>query len=102
MDYLSANCAELVPFEIVQTSIESRPYPAGTEWAEPDLDAASAALRTVYRDLEGARRKAEHGRSVVMRLYGAEAAARNLHRRLTDRPTHTGNTARRTRIVAHG
>ena len=81
MDFLTEECAELVPYTIT-ASAASYPFPAGTEWAEPDTDAAAAALRLVHDDHEQARRKAWQGRIVVTRLCGPKAAAHALRRRL--------------------
>ena len=87
MDYLSEEWAELVPYEVSSIPAATYPFPAGTKWAEPDIDAAAAALRRVYGDLSEARRRAWQGRIAVSRLCGPKAAGRALRRRLEDSPT---------------
>ncbi len=84
MDYLTEEYAELVPYRLTTSTAATYPFPAGTEWAEPDLDAAAAALRLVHDDLAEARRRAWQGRIAVTRLCGPKAAARALRRRLDE------------------
>ncbi|MGA2803318.1 MAG: glycosyltransferase [Acidimicrobiales bacterium] len=84
MDYLTEEYAELVPYQLTTSTAASYPFPAGTEWAEPDLDAAAAALRLVHDDPAEARRRAWQGRIAVTRLCGPKAAARALRRRLDE------------------
>jgi len=84
MDFLTEEYAELVPYRLTTSTGAMHPFPAGTEWAEPDLDAAAAALRLVHDDIAEARRKAWQGRIGVTRLCGPKAAARALRRRLDE------------------
>jgi hypothetical protein len=86
MDFLDEQCAELVPYALSASPAAAHPFPVGTDWAEPDLEAAAAALRSVYDDLGEARRKAWLGRIAVTRLCGPKAAARALRKRLGDSP----------------
>lgn len=86
MDYLSEECAELVPYTITTSTAVVHPFPAGTEWAEPDIEAAARAMRSVYGDYDLARRKAWLGRAIVTRQSGPKAAARTLRRRLGEPP----------------
>jgi len=84
MDYLTEEYAELVPCRLTTSTAASYPFPAGTEWAEPDLDAAAGMLRLVHDDIAEARRRAWQGRITVTRLCGPKAAARALQRRLDE------------------
>jgi hypothetical protein len=99
MDYLTEEYAKLVPYKLTTSSAAAYPFPAGTEWAEPDLDAAAAALRLVHDDIAEARRRAWQGRIAVTRLCGPKAAARALRRRL-DEPSVCPVEAPRTRAGA--
>ena len=54
MDFLSEQCAGLVPYTLTKSPTENYPFPAGTSWAEPDLDVAACCLRSVYEDLSEA------------------------------------------------
>ena len=86
MDFLTDEYAELVPYTLSASKGRAFPFPAGTEWAEPDIEAAAAALRFVHDDLSGARRKAWLGRSAVIRRCGPKSASRALRRRLGESP----------------
>ena len=86
MDFLSEEYAELVPYALTSSKERAFPFPAGTEWAEPDIDAAASALRLVYDDLDQARRRAWLGRTAVIRRCSPKAASRALCRRLGESP----------------
>ncbi|MGO9582126.1 MAG: glycosyltransferase [Acidimicrobiales bacterium] len=100
MDFLSEEYAELVPYTITATDAAAYPFPAGTEWAEPHIDAAAAALRSVHEDYERARRKAWRGRIEVTRQCGPKAAARALRRRLGEAAFASVEARRRDRMGA--
>jgi GT2 family glycosyltransferase/glycosyltransferase involved in cell wall biosynthesis len=100
MDFLSEQCAGLVPYTIVKSAAATYPFPAGTSWAEPDLDAAVSCLRSVYEDLSEARRKAWLGRPGVIRRSGPKAAARALRRQLGEPPFVVPQARDRHRIGA--
>lgn len=82
MDFLSEQYCELVGYEIVSIPTASYPFPAGTKWAEPDIDAAAEALRRVHGDIAEARRRAWQARMAITRLCGPKAATRAMRRRL--------------------
>ena len=100
MDFLSEEYAELVPYTITATDAATYPFPAGTVWAEPHIDAAAAALRSVHEDYEKARRKSWRGRIDVTRQCGPKAAARALRRRLGEASFSSPEAYRRDRIGA--
>ena len=100
MDFLTDEYAELVPYTLSASKGRAFPFPAGTEWAEPDIEAAGAALRVVHDDLSGARRKAWLGRAVVMRRCGPKSASRALRRRLGESPFAPPQSADRHRLGA--
>ncbi len=56
MSFMDETTAALVPFRLVEVGPGRDPYPADARWAEPDLDAAAAALRQLVA--EPARRRA--------------------------------------------
>lgn len=59
-------------------------YPARTRWAEPDLDAAAAAMRSVYLERSTARARAERGREDIRRTNSTAAAAAAITARLAE------------------
>ncbi len=100
MDFLSDDCAELVPYAMASSPRATHPFPAGTEWAEPDVEAAAASLRAVYGHYEQARRKAWRGRAAVTRQSGPKAVARALRRHLGEPAFASPESAKRDRIGA--
>jgi glycosyltransferase involved in cell wall biosynthesis len=52
LEFMTDDTAILVPYDLVPVPIGCRPYPAGTLWAEPDLDAAACALQELAADPE--------------------------------------------------
>lgn len=63
LDFMNDQNSLLVPTRVIETTRPYGPYPTGTRWGEPDLEAASVALRSLidpeYRGDIG-RRGAEH------------------------------------------
>jgi hypothetical protein len=102
MDFLSEQYCELVGYEIVSIPTASYPFPAGTKWAEPDIDAAAEALRRVHGDIAEARRRAWQARMAVTRLCGPKAATRAMRRRLDVPPGTLVQTRERPRAGAIG
>jgi glycosyltransferase involved in cell wall biosynthesis len=47
----------LVPYTMTTVGPDALPYPAGAPWADPDLDAAAAAMRQVVDDPEEVARR---------------------------------------------
>ena len=52
LEFMTDETGILVPYDLVPVPIGCDPYPAGTLWAEPDLDAAARALRELAADRE--------------------------------------------------
>jgi glycosyltransferase involved in cell wall biosynthesis len=50
LEFMNADNAMLVPYELARVPFGCRPYPPTAFWAEPDLDAAAHAMRTVASD----------------------------------------------------
>ncbi len=65
LDFMSSDNAHLVPYELREIPGGCGPYPAGDHWAEPDLDAAAAAMRSVFDDPESARELGRQGQAAV-------------------------------------
>jgi glycosyltransferase involved in cell wall biosynthesis len=81
-EYLDEDHAAMVPFTLVTTTVEQRPFPAGVRWAEPDLDEAARALRRFADDAALGRETGERARAEVERLYSPAVAAKSIRRRL--------------------
>ena len=59
LDFMTEETSYLVPYEITEIPDGVDPYPAGAEWAEPDVENAADLMRHVYEQQAEA---AERGR----------------------------------------
>jgi glycosyltransferase involved in cell wall biosynthesis len=50
LEFMTEDTAFFVPYELTDIPYGCAPYPPGTPWAEPDLDAAAEAMRRVASD----------------------------------------------------
>jgi glycosyltransferase involved in cell wall biosynthesis len=84
LDFMDDSTAWLVPARTVPMP-PTDPYPPGCVWAEPDVAAAAAHLRTVLvDDREGAQAKAERARIAVGKTLSIDAAGRRMIERITE------------------
>lgn len=67
MDFMTPETAELVGYDLVAVGPGNEPYDPRAAWADPDLHAASTAMRRLFDDPAGAQaladRAAEHART---------------------------------------
>jgi glycosyltransferase involved in cell wall biosynthesis/SAM-dependent methyltransferase len=73
--FMDADSSYLVRYELTELERAVGPYPAGTVWAEPDLDVAAELMREVAEDPERARQRGELGRAAVAERQSVERAA---------------------------
>jgi glycosyltransferase involved in cell wall biosynthesis len=52
LDFMDDTCARLVEYSMIDVTDGGTIYPNGTQWADPDLDDAAAALRELVDDDE--------------------------------------------------
>lgn len=52
LDFMSAESAMLIGYELKPVEDRAGRYPVGQVWAEPDVDEAAAALQSLYRNPE--------------------------------------------------
>lgn len=76
LDYMTPENASLIPAALVPIGAHGGPYPSDGEWAEPDLDAAAAAMRRLAGDPDLARRLGERAARDMADRWTAEAAGR--------------------------
>lgn len=50
LEFMTEDTAFFVPYELTDIPYGCAPYPPGTPWAEPDVDAAAEAMRRVVSD----------------------------------------------------
>jgi glycosyltransferase involved in cell wall biosynthesis len=85
VDFMNNSNSLLVPYELVPIPKGCDPYPAGAEWADPDLDAAAAAMRRVFEDQAAARELGERARNDVLERFSIEQTAAFLAERFAAR-----------------
>jgi glycosyltransferase involved in cell wall biosynthesis/2-polyprenyl-3-methyl-5-hydroxy-6-metoxy-1,4-benzoquinol methylase len=74
----------LVPYRLAPIPPGCEPYPAGIEWAEPDVEAAAKLMRYVYEHQDEARAKGERARRDMREQHGPERTAAFLTGRLDE------------------
>jgi len=74
----------LVPYRMTRIPPGCDPYPAGAEWAEPDLDAAAKLMRYVYENQEEARALGRRAQEDILRRGSPLQTGRFVAGRLDD------------------
>jgi glycosyltransferase involved in cell wall biosynthesis len=83
-EFVTAATGWLIPHTMVDVGAGWPPYPAEARWADPDLDAAALAMRTVADDPAQARLRGRAAREHLLRTRSMDAAADWLRTRLTE------------------
>jgi glycosyltransferase involved in cell wall biosynthesis/2-polyprenyl-3-methyl-5-hydroxy-6-metoxy-1,4-benzoquinol methylase len=73
--FMDEESSYLVPYSLTSLEHAVGPYPAGTVWADPDLDAAASVLREVFEQPDAARERGEAGRAAVAERQSVTRAA---------------------------
>jgi glycosyltransferase involved in cell wall biosynthesis len=81
-DFMSPWNSYAVPYRLVEVEEDRGPYARGMTWAEPDLDAAAAALRSVQAEPARAQAVAARGRADVRRQLSPDACGARIAARL--------------------
>jgi glycosyltransferase involved in cell wall biosynthesis len=82
MDYMTPDNSIPIPWTLTRVGPGTDPYPADAVWAEPDLDAAAAAMRRMHADTEFRSRVAREARRHTRERFSAEACGRRMKERL--------------------
>jgi glycosyltransferase involved in cell wall biosynthesis len=82
LDFMTADTSYLIDSRPAPVEAGSDIYPAGASWREPDLHAATAAMRRVYDDPDAARALGERGREHVRVLLSPAAVGARARDRL--------------------
>ena len=82
LDFMTEENSYLVPHTLVEIGPDADPYPAEHEWAEPDLERASALLRQVFENQEAAALRGRRGADDIRRTHSPQAAGEALKLRL--------------------
>jgi glycosyltransferase involved in cell wall biosynthesis len=94
MDFMDETSSYLVPFRLVPVSPEWWAYAPGAEWAEPDVDAASALMRHVYEHQGEANARGTRARDEILDRFSLERASETIAHRLGEARTRGAVTAR--------
>jgi glycosyltransferase involved in cell wall biosynthesis len=89
MDFMDAGSSYLVPYRLVPVPSDWWAHAPGSEWAEPDVDAASALMRHVYEHQDEARGLGERAREEILRRFSLERTAEFIAGRLAARSVGT-------------
>ncbi|TNC27352.1 FkbM family methyltransferase [Amycolatopsis alkalitolerans] len=74
-EFLDEHTGWPIPYELVKVGKGCGPYEAESSWAEPDLDAAAAAMRQVADDPAEAGRRGRQAREHILRTRSMDTAA---------------------------
>lgn len=66
LDFMDDGCARLVDHSMIDVANGGTIYPSGTQWADPDLDDATAALRELLDDPDRRRMLGRAGRERML------------------------------------
>lgn len=75
LEFMNEQNSYLVPFRPMRLAEQCGPYPAGEEWADPDIDAAAELMRRVYENREDARTVGRAARDTLAAKYTVERTA---------------------------
>jgi glycosyltransferase involved in cell wall biosynthesis len=87
VDFMHEENSRLIPYKLVPIPKGCGPYPAGAEWADPDIDAAAEAMRHVFDDQAAARELGERARVDILERFSVDRMAAFLAERFAER-TH--------------
>jgi FkbM family methyltransferase len=74
-EFLDQNTGWPIPYRLIEVGKNCEPYEAGSHWADPDLDAAAAAMRQVADDPAEADRRGRQAREHILRTRSMDVAA---------------------------
>ena len=82
--FMDDESAYLIPYSLTSLEHAVGPYPAGTVWADPDLEAAASVLREVFERPDAARERGEAGRAAVAERQSVARAAEFVSARIPE------------------
>lgn len=78
MDFMTADTAELVKYDLIEVGPGCDPYAPSAVWADPDLDHAAAAMRRVFDDRTYATKLADRAQAAIAADFSAERVGREM------------------------
>ncbi|MFA9269729.1 MAG: glycosyltransferase family 4 protein [Baekduiaceae bacterium] len=88
LEYMTDENSLLIDAPLVPIGPDGGPYPAGARWADPDLDAAAAAMRRLVADPGLGRRLGDRARTDLARRHSPEACGATMRAALEPRADH--------------
>ncbi len=85
VDFMHEGNSLLIPYTPVPIPKGCDPYPAGTQWADPDINAAATAMRRVFDDPIAARELGEQARGDILERFSLDRTAAFLAERFASR-----------------
>ncbi len=85
VDFMNEQNSYPIAYELVKIPQGCDPYPAGAEWADPDLDAAAAAMKRLFEDPAAARVLGAAARDDVLKRFSVERTAQFIMERFESR-----------------
>ncbi|MDX6621482.1 MAG: hypothetical protein QOK36_3868, partial [Gaiellales bacterium] len=82
LEFMSEENSHLVRYEMTTLERAHGPYPAGAEWADPDLGHAAELMRRVFDDRAAATALGERARESIIAHHGSAPTAAFLRQRL--------------------
>jgi glycosyltransferase involved in cell wall biosynthesis len=83
-DFMTQDNSYPVPYELTRVGADCEIYPAEGTWADPDHEAAAAAMRRVVEQPDEAQKKGELARRRIEELYSAQAIGATIRARLEE------------------
>ena len=75
LDFMSEENSLLIPYRMTEIGPNALPYDPAGMWAEPDVVAASVAMRRVFDDADFARKLGEEGAKSIRRTHSTHQAS---------------------------
>jgi glycosyltransferase involved in cell wall biosynthesis len=75
LEFMEGGNSYLVPYRLVPVPEEWWAHAPGAEWADPDVETASALMRAVYEDPNEARARGKRGRDAILSTLSLERSA---------------------------
>jgi glycosyltransferase involved in cell wall biosynthesis/SAM-dependent methyltransferase len=85
VDFMHEGNSYPVPYKLVPIPTGCDPYPAGAEWADPDIDVAAAAMRRVFDNPTAARELGARARDNILARFSVDRTAAFLAERFASR-----------------
>ena len=94
-DFFNLNNGLPVRYDLVELGEHAGPYPAGSRWAEPDIDHAAEQMRRLMDDADLRQRLSERARRDIRQQLSVEAVAQILRQRFDDIVGRVGRSGAR-------